>query len=413
MTKRIAVVGGGPSGMMAAIRAAQLGQEVTLFERNRRPGRKLLLSGKGRCNITNTCDLNSFIDRFSGNGQFLRDAFAKFFNTDLIRFFEDRGLKLKIERQLRVFPASDSSASVLKVLEEELHRNKVKLACQSRVKDIQLAGNQVKGVILADGKVIPAEKVILATGGISYAFTGSGGDGIKIAGKSGHRMITLRQGLVPLVTKEKFAGQLEGLTLKNIRLKFSDGKKEIISSVGELLFTANGISGPLVLSLSGKIVDWLIDDKKVFVEIDLKPGLSCGQLEARLLREIESNPKKSVKNLLGALLPKRLIDLSLEISKIPGDKKANQMTQGERKSMVALFKAFRLNIAGALPVEEAMVTRGGVSLKDINPRTMESRVVRGLYFAGEMIDVDADTGGFNLQAAFSTGYLAGESAALN
>ena len=399
--------------MMAAIRASQLGQEVALVERNSQLGKKLLLSGKGRCNITNTCDLNSFIDRFSGNGQFLRDAFAKFFNTDLIKFFEDRGLKLKVERQLRVFPLSDRSNSILEVLEKELRGNKVDIIFQGRVKNIIVQNNQVTGLLLAGGKNIPAEKVILATGGISYAFTGSSGDGIKIAEESGHRVIPLRQGLVPLETKQKFPGQLKGLTLKNIRLIFSDTKKEIISPVGELLFTPSGISGPLVLSLSGQIVDWLSQNKSVYVDIDLKPGLSAEQLDARLLREINLNSRKSIKNFLASLLPKKLIELSLGILKIPAEKKANQLTQSQRKNIVSFLKAFHLDIAGALPIEEAMVTKGGVSLKDINPRTMGSRIIKGLYFAGEMMDVDADTGGFNLQAAFSTGYLAGESAALS
>jgi len=411
--KKIAVVGGGPAGMMAAIRAAQLGQEVTLVERNSQLGKKLLLSGKGRCNITNTCDLNSFIDRFSGNGQFLRDAFAKFFNTDLIKFFEDRGLKLKVERQLRVFPLSDKSGSILEVLEEELRKNKVNIIYQSRVKNIILRDNRIEGILLAGGETISADRVILATGGISYAFTGSSGDGIKIARESGHRVTPLRQGLVPLEAKQKYPAQLEGLTLKNIRLRFSDTKREIISPVGELLFTASGISGPLVLSLSGQIVDWLNQNKSVYVDIDLKPGLSVEQLDARLLREIGLNSKKSIKNFLVSLLPKKLIELSLEILKIAPEKKANQITQSERKNIVSLLKAFRLDIARAMPMEEAIVTKGGVSLKDINPRTMGSRLIKGLYFSGEMIDADADTGGFNLQAAFSTGYLAGESAALS
>jgi len=399
--------------MMAAIRAAHLGQEVALIERNSQLGKKLLLSGKGRCNITNTCDLNSFIDRFSGNGQFLRDAFAEFFNTDLIKFFEDRGLKLKIERQLRVFPLSDKSGSILEILEEELRKNKVNIIYQSRAKNIIVRNGETKGILLAGGETISADRIILATGGISYAFTGSSGDGIKIAGESGHRVTPLRQGLVPLETKQKYPAALRGLTLKNIRLRFSDAKKEIVSPVGELLFTPFGISGPLVLSLSGQIVDWLSQKKSVHVDIDLKPGLSAEQLDARLLREISLNSKKSIKNFLASLLPKKLIELSLEILKIAPDKKANQITQSQRRNIISLLKAFRLDIARALPIEEAMVTKGGVSLKDINPRTMESRVIKGLYFAGEMMDVDADTGGFNLQAAFSTGYLAGESAALN
>jgi predicted Rossmann fold flavoprotein len=331
----------------------------------------------------------------------------------LIKFFEDRGLKLKIERQLRVFPLSNKASSILGVLEKELQKNKVNILYQGRVKDIIAENNQIKGLLLAGGKTIPADRVILATGGVSYSFTGSSGDGIKIAEKWGHHIIPLRQGLVPLETKQKYPAVLKGLTLKNIQLKFSDTKREIISPVGELLFTGFGISGPLVLSLSGRIVDWLNDNRSVFVDIDLKPGLSSAQLEARLLREIKLNPKKTIKNFLKTLLPKKLIDIFMEILKIIPQEKVNQITQAERRNIVSLLKAFRLDIAKALPIEEAMVTKGGVSLKDINPRTMESRLVKGLYFAGEMIDVDADTGGFNLQAAFSTGYLAGESAALN
>ena len=412
-TKRIIVVGGGPAGMMAAIRAAHLGCEVTLIEKNPVLGKKLLLSGKGRCNLTNATDLESFLKRFSKNGQFLRDAFKKFFNQDLIDFFEERGLKLKIERQLRVFPASDRSASVLEVLKKELLKNKVKIIYESQLKDILIEENKVKGVIVAGGKNLLADKLILATGGLSYAATGSTGEGIQLAKRLGYRIVETRPGLVPLETKQNYPKLLEGLTLKNIRVKFSGAKRQIISEVGELLFTSFGISGPLVLTLSGEIVDWLNESKDVFVEIDLKPALTREQLDARLLREFKINAKKSIKNALKSLLPQKLISVVLEIAKINPDKKVSQITQEERENLASLLKGLRFDILRARPIEEAMVTRGGVSLKDIEPRTMESRLIKGLYFAGEMIDVDADTGGFNLQAAFSTGYLAGESAAVN
>jgi len=462
--KRIVVVGGGPAGMMAAIRAGELCEGVTLIEKNPILGKKLLLSGKGRCNLTNACDLDSFIKRFSKNGQFLRDAFNKFSNLDLMRFFEERGLKLKTERQLRVFPQTDRSDSIEGVLKKELNKNKVnpvrnteaiigedkisngvKIIYRAIMKDIftqplraeagfmqdnkinpvrsnspeanaaplARTSNGVKGLLLRDGKIIPADRLILATGGVSFRFTGSTGEGLDIARKLGHRIVGLKAGLVPLETRQHYPKFLEGLTLKNIRLIFSDSKRQIESQIGELLFTRFGISGPLVLSLSGQIVDWLEVSNTVYVEIDLKPALSKEQLRVRLLREFKLNPKKTIKNTLKALLPKRLVDVFIDIAKIVPDKKVSQITQKERESLVSLFKAMRLDITKSRPIAEAMITRGGVSLKDINPRTMESRLIKGLYFAGEMIDIDADTGGFNLQAAFSTGYLAGESAALN
>jgi len=400
--------------MMAAIRASQLQPEVILIEKNPHPGKKLLYSGKGRCNLTNAGDLYSFIKRFSHhNGQFLRDAFGKFFNTDLILFFEKRGVKLKFERQSRVFPASDKSHSILAVLKKELQKNKVQICYNSSLKDIFIQEKAVKGLLLQDGKTIITDRIILATGGVSYGFTGSTGEGIEIARRLGHRVVSLRPGLVPLVVRQDYPRLLEGLTLKNIRLTFSDTEKQIVSPVGELIFTHFGISGPLVLSLSGTIVDWLNENKTVIVQIDLKPALTAELLEQRLIREFKANPTKTIKNTVKNLLPKSLADVFISITAIPEDKKANQVTQEERKKLVALLKSFSMNIISARPIEEAMITRGGVSLKDINPRSMESRLIKGLYFAGEMIDIDADTGGFNLQAAFSTGYLAGESAALS
>ncbi len=397
--------------MMAAIRAAGLSREVILVEKKPTLGNKLLLSGKGRCNLTNACDLDSFLKRFSRNGQFLRDAFNKFFNLELMDFFEKRGLSLKTERQLRVFPQSNNSAGIPGVLKKELQKNKVQLIYKAALKDIFTQDKKIKGILLTDGKVISADRLILATGGVSYGFTGSTGEALNIVSRLGHHIVALRPGLVPLEIAQREPKLLEGLVLHNIRLKFSDGKKQVTSEIGELLFTGFGISGPLVLTLSGQIVDWLSSEKHIWVEIDLKPALSKEQLNARLLREFKANSKKTIKNTLLGLLPRRMVGVFITRLGIPADKKVSHITQEERESIVALLKSFRMDITRPRPIDEAMVTRGGVSLKEINPRTMESRLIKGLYFCGEMIDIDADTGGFNLQAAFSTGYLAGESAA--
>jgi len=399
--------------MMSAIRAGQLQQDVTLIEKNPILGKKLLLSGKGRCNLTNACDLEPFLERFSRNGQFLRDAFKKFFNQDLMHFFESRGLKLKIERQLRVFPVTDRSNSILEVLRKELLQQKVKILYKASLKDVVMQNKQVKGVLLGDAKVIPADKVILATGGATYKFTGSDGQVLEMASRLGHKVVPLRPGLVPLEVRQGYVRQLEGVALKNIRIKFSDADKQIISDIGELIFTGFGISGPLVLTLSGQIVEWLHENRHPHVEIDLKPALTKEQLHARLLREFKLNSKKTLRNTLKSVLPLRLVDTFITLAKIAPMKKVSQVTQAERDNLIFLLKAWRLDIIRARPLDEAIVTRGGVSLKEIDPRTMESRLIKGLYFAGEMIDVDADTGGFNLQAAFSTGYLAGESASAN
>ena len=397
--------------MMAAIQAACLGQDVTLLEKKDSLGNKLLLSGKGRCNLTNTEELEYFLKRFSKNGDFLRDAFKKFFNRQLIDFFQQRGLKLKVERQLRVFPETDRAASILDILKKELVKSGVRLVYKAKAVDLLVSGGKVKAVRLENGVHFPCDRIILATGGASYSFTGSDASGIDIARRAGHKIVPLRPGLVPLDVQENYPKRLEGLSLRNIRLKFSDGNTQIVSETGELVFTASGISGPLVITLSGRVIDMLEQNKNVFVEIDLKPALSIEQLDSRLLREFKANAKKSIKNALKELLPLRLIRVFIEASAIDLLKKCSQITQKEREKIISLLKGFRMDISGSRPVEEGMVTRGGVSLKEINPRTMESRLIKGLYLCGEMIDVDADTGGFNLQAAFSTGYLAGESAA--
>ena len=397
--------------MMAAIRASQLKQRVVLLEKNSSLGKKLLITGKGRCNLTNMCELEAFLERFSKKGDFLRDAFKSFFNKDLVDFFEKRGLKLKTERQLRVFPFSDSSESITKVLIQELKENNVRIRYNCRANEVIIEDKSVTGIKLKDGSFLACDSVVLATGGVSYASTGSTGDGLEIAEQLGHRLVELKPGLVPLMTKEKYPKLLEGLTLKNIRLAFSDGKKKIKSEIGELLFTDFGISGPLVLTLSGQVVDLLKQSKEVYVDIDLKPALTKEKIEARILREIKFKPKKTIKNMLRDFLPSSMIGVFLEIVGVSPEKIVSYLKQDERKKLVSLFKSLRFNISSARPINFAMVTRGGISLKDVNPRTMESRLVKGLYFAGEILDIDADTGGFNLQAAFSTGYLAGESSA--
>jgi len=407
--KKIVVIGAGPAGMMASIRAAQLKQDVTLIDKNASPGRKLLLSGKGRCNLTNYCDFDSFITRFSHHGQFLRDAFKIFFNEELMDFFQKRGLKLKVERQQRVFPESDKAGSILDVLIRELESLKIKTIYRALLKEIILDGKEVRSVLLGDNRRISADSVILATGGASFKFTGSSGEGLDLAKRIGHSIIPLRPGLVALKSRPCY--DLEGLTLKNIRIKFKGGKDKILSEIGELIFTDVGVSGPLVLTHSGRVVDWLQEGAKVSLEIDMKPALSAVKLEERVKRDIASEPRKNIKNIINKMFPKRMGEVFIQLLRINPQMQANQLTQDQRHRIVSLLKAFPLEVKSAPPLENAMVTRGGVSLKEINPRTMESRITRGLYFAGEMVDLDADTGGFNLQAAFSTGYLAGESAA--
>ena len=409
--RNIVIIGGGAAGMMAAIRASRLKGDVILIEKNPELGRKLLLTGKGRCNLTNASDLESFIECFSGNGRFLRDAFKAFSNLDLMNFFEDRGVKLKTERQRRVFPVSDKAIDILDALKKELKKNGVKVHYNLEFENIIIKDNKVKGIEVKGKKNILCDAIILSTGGVSYASTGSSGEGLKMAERLGHKLISLRPGLIGLMTKDKYPRLLQGMPLKNIRITFSNGKKKVTSEIGEFMFTDFGISGPLVLTLSGMVVDWLKAGKKVSAYIDFKPALSEEQIDARFLRELKVNPKKSIKNFLKGMLPLRLIDVFLEMSDINTDKTAGQVTQRERRKLLFLFKALPLKISRPRPINMAMITKGGISLKEINPKTMESRRIKRLYFAGEIIDVDANTGGFNLQAAFSTGYLAGESAA--
>ena len=406
----VAVAGAGPAGIMAAIRAGQLKKNVVLIERGSLLGKKILLSGKGRCNVTNVVPIGEFISRFGKQGEFLRSAFSRFFNQELTDFFKAKGLDLKIERQGRVFPVTDKAVSIIEVLKSSLLENDVRVLYNKRLLNVKKEDEFFR-LFLEGGQEATARKVILATGGASFSFTGSSGDGFNIARKLGHTVIPLKPGLVPLRVEERWVKGLKGLTLKNIRLIFKGKKKKIVSNIGELLFTHFGVSGPLVLDLSRAALELLEEDKEVSLEIDLKPGLTCEQLGERLAREFKIYGNNKIKNILKNILPFRFITLFVNLIGLDYNKKGNQVTKEERQAIVKLLKRFTLHIVGSLPLEEAMVTCGGISTKEINPRTMESRIVNGLYFAGEIIDASATSGGYNLQQAFSTGRLAGEQAA--
>ncbi len=426
-TYDIAIIGGGAAGTMAAVRASQLKKKVLLVERNDSIGKKILITGKGRCNLTNMALLDVFIEKFRPSGEFLRTAFYAFSNEDLIDFFKTLGVETKVERQLRVFPVTDKAASVVEALKKALSDNGVEIIYDSRVVEIAkekiepvscmqtTAMKQVQGgffkLITETGASFAAVKVIIATGGASYKATGSTGDGFSIAEKSGHRIAPLTPGLVPLTTKEAWVKNLQGVALENIRISFVYGKKRLSSEIGELMFTHFGVSGPLVLDLSGEVMEILKEHKELPLFIDLKPGLKHEQLESKLLHKFKVKGNIILKNLMKDLLPQRLVERFIKIVHMREDLKTNQITQTQRRTIIDTLKAFPLTITGSLPIEEAMVTGGGVSTKNINPRTMESRVVPGLYFAGEVIEGGAASGGYNLQQAFSTGYLAGEKAA--
>lgn len=406
----IAVIGGGAAGMMAAIRASQLGKRVVLLERNDAVGKKILITGKGRCNVTNMASMDDFMAKFGKSGQFLRSAFTRFFNEDLIAFFGAKGLDLKTERQNRVFPATDDAKSVIAVLKSYLTETGVEVLCGTRVLRIHAEGGAFR-LETAPGHALQARKAILTTGGASYKATGSSGDGFTIAQSLGHAVTTLGPGLVPLKTKETWVKDLQGLALKNISLTVTAGKTKIESTVGELMFTHFGVSGPLVLDLSADIARLIREAGEATLRIDLKPGLTEDQVEKRLLADIKAHGSKEIAAFLRLFMPSTLCPVFASLAGIDKSRKASQITLAERTALKDLLKALPLTLTGALPLEEAMVTVGGVSRKEIDPRTMQSRLVPGLYFAGEVIDGAASSGGYNLQQAFSTGYLAGEASA--
>ncbi|MDI6724334.1 MAG: NAD(P)/FAD-dependent oxidoreductase [Methanobacterium sp.] len=406
----IVVVGTGPAGMMAAIRAGQIGKEVMLIEKNDTLGKKLKITGSSRCNITNIASLNTFIDKFGKKGAFFRSAFAAFSNRRLMSFFESKGLKFKKENHGRVFPISDKSRSVIKVLKEYLSENKVERNYNTRLTGIRKKKDYFS-LNLGNDNYMATKKVILATGGISYTATGSTGDGFNIAEKLGHKITPLKPGLVPLKTSEEWVKDLQGITLEDVRLTFRYGKKKIVSDIGNLIFTHFGISGPLVLDLSNQIVTVLENNKNIDLFIDLYPQMKNNELEEKLINEIENRSKTEFKNFMKLFIPNRMIPIFIELLGINSKKKVNQVNRKERNLIIDLLKAFPLTVNGYLSIEKAMVTCGGVSKNEIDPQTMESKIVNGLYFAGEIIDFCAPSGGYNLQEAFSTGYLAGESAA--
>jgi len=406
----IAVVGGGAAGAMAAIRAGQSGKDIILIERNRDIGRKILHTGKGRCNVTNIADIDTFIERFGKQGRFLRSAFFIFCNRDLIHFFEAKGLGMNIERQGRVFPSTNKASSVVRVLKEYLSDNKVEVLYNARLSSLGRRDGFFQLNIKGCDKIY-AKRVVMALGGASYRATGSSGDGFRIAESLGHTVVPLKPALVPLKIKEPWVKQLQGLSLENVRISFKYGSKRVTSDIGEFIFTHFGISGPLVLDLSGAIVSLMRDHKEIPLFVDLKPGLEPKQIERRLLNEFGAKKTSKIKNVMKGLLPQKLIPIFIHISGLTPEKEVNQVTREERDAIKNLLKAFPLTATGSLPIEEAMVTGGGISTKEIDPRTMESKIVPGLYFAGEMINGCASSGGYNLQQAFSTGYLAGEKAA--
>ena len=407
MYKKLVVIGGGPAGMMAAATAGSRGLDVTLIEKNQKLGRKLYITGKGRCNVTNNADMEDFIANVPTNAKFLYSAFYTFTNQHLLALLNQLGLKTKVERGNRVFPVSDKSSDVIKALEKHLENNHVH-RLTGEVDKILYENNQISGVNLKGGGVITCDSAIVATGGVSYPTTGSTGDGYRFARELGHTIVSPKPSLVPLESIEEWPVQAQGLSLRNISLSAVDKRnRKVFEDFGEMIFTHYGVSGPVILSASSYLRK--MESGKYRIRIDLKPALSEEQLDARIQRDFLKHARKNFSNSLDDLLPQKLIPIIVGLSEIQGDKPVNQITREERYALVTILKGLELTIKGFRPIKEAIITSGGVSTKEIDPSTMESKLVRGLFFAGEVIDVDAYTGGFNLQIAFSTGYLAGVS----
>lgn len=419
---KVVVIGGGPAGMMAAITSAKQGNDVILLEKMKSCGRKLLITGKGRCNITSSLPMDKFIENIPENGKFLYSAFKNFTNQDIITLLKENNVNVKEERGNRIFPLSDRSLDVLQAFENEMKKNNVKIYTETEVKEIKTKDNAVNKVIYLNKRSgiveeILTEKVILATGGKSYPLTGSTGDGYNIAKELGHTITKISGSLVPLISKNEdlqLCQSMQGLSLRNISMKIVDEEKnkKIYEDFGELLFTHFGVSGPTILSSSAHIlryknVEELLQRGKIKLQIDLKPALNEEKLNLRLLRDFEKYKNKQIINSLNELLPKKMIEPVIKKAKIKNEKRINEITKQERENLIHVIKCFEITISGFRPIEEAIITRGGINVKEINPKTMESKLIKGLYFAGEIIDVDAYTGGFNLQIAYSTGYTAG------
>ncbi len=405
----VLVVGGGAAGMMASLMAAREGARVTLLERNEKLGKKIYITGKGRCNVTNDCGREAFLSQVPRNGKFLYGALAALSPRDMMAFLENAGCPVKTERGNRVFPESDKASDVTKALVREMQKAGVTVRLNARVQSLVTEGEHAAGLLLDTGEALAADAVILATGGWSYPVTGSTGDGYRLAAEAGHSVLPPVPSLVPLVCREEWPKQLQGLSLKNVRLTGACGSKTVYSEQGEMLFTHFGISGPLVLEMSSHLLGFPPDVWRV--SLDLKPALSPEQLDARLKRDFEAMSRKQFSSVLQGLLPGRLAELFPALLGIPGDKPVNQISRPERTRLLALLKELPLPVLSTRPLEEAIVVRGGVDVNEISPATMESRRISGLYFAGELVDVDAHTGGFNLHIAFCTGTLAGRSAA--
>ena len=404
----VIVVGGGAAGMFAAIAAAKNGHQVTLYEKNEKLGKKIFITGKGRCNITNAADMEELFDAVVTNSKFLYSSFYGYTNQNVIDFFEDAGVPVKIERGNRVFPISDHSSDVIRALEREMKKVGVKVCLNTEVKSVEAEKGKFNKVVLKDTTTKTADACIVATGGLSYRSTG---DGFRFAENVGHKVTQCFPSLVPMETKEPWICELQGLSLRNVEAKILDGKKELYKDFGEMLFTHFGVSGPLIISASSyvgkKFMDKNGQKKELTLEIDLKPALTEEQLDQRVLRDFEENHNRQFKNAITKLFPTKLIPVMLELGGIDPEKKVNSIEKEERKQFVHLIKHFRMTLTGLRDYPEAIITKGGVNVKEIDPGTMESKLVKGLYFAGEVLDLDALTGGFNLQIAWSTGYAAG------
>lgn len=408
--KQVIVIGGGAAGMMAAIGAAGQGASVTLLEQNEKTGKKLFITGKGRCNLTNACEQEDFFNYVISNGKFLYSAFYQMDNQSVMAFFENAGCRLKVERGGRVFPVSDHSSDVLAALNRQMEKAGIQVCLRTKVRETVIVEGKIAGVRLSDGRLLQADAVIIATGGKSYEATGSAGDGYLFAQGAGHTIKEVRPALVPFVVKEDWCMELQGLSLKNVSVILKNDKKKIYEGFGEMLFTHFGVSGPLILSASSYYVKKYYG-MPVQLLIDLKPALTTEQFDKRLLKDFEENKNRQFKNALDALYPSKLIPVLIRLSGISPEKRVNEITKEERNRLIQCTKQFVLTVTGTRDFKEAIITQGGVHIKEVNPSTMESKLVKGLYFAGEVLDLDAVTGGFNLQIAWSTGYLAGISAA--
>ncbi|MEF2642040.1 MAG: NAD(P)/FAD-dependent oxidoreductase [Clostridia bacterium] len=429
---KVVIIGGGPAGMMSAITAAERGNNVILFEKMKTLGRKLLITGKGRCNITSSIDIKDFIQNVPGNGKFLYSSFQNYTNRDIIDFLNKQGVKVKEERGNRMFPVSDKSKSVLDAFINKLNELKVDIRVNSRVTKIEVQDGKVVGIRYNNNILEKADKIIIATGGLSYPATGSTGDGYKIVQELGHNITKIKPSLVPIIVADKnietqesikkskyrdsinLCKELQGLTLKNVSIKIinNDNKKIIYEDFGEMIFTHFGVSGPIILSDSAhllryKNVEELFNKGSIKLIIDLKPALTYEKLDSRVLRDFNAEKNKLFRNALDNLLPKKLIEPVIELSGINENKRVNEITKEERKEIIKILKEFTITLKAFRSIDDAIITAGGVDIKQINPKTMESKLVKGLFFAGEIIDVDAYTGGFNLQIAYSTGYTAG------